>query len=31
MEQRRSRYVGLDVHAAAIAVAVVDEDEPPMS
>src|SRR5215216_503272 len=31
MEHRRSRYVGLDVHAATIAVAVVDEDEPPMS
>jgi transposase len=31
MEHRRSRYVGLDVHAATIAVAIVDEDEPPMS
>src|SRR5580765_5153571 len=31
MPHRRSRYIGLDVHSASIAVAIAEEDDPPSS
>ena len=31
MQHQRSRYIGLDVHGATIAVAIAEEDGPPTS